>query len=70
MKFVLFVLDTESNSGSPEELKDIDTFNEGISEAGQLVMAAVLASSANGTLVDSTGGNSKVEAGSLNGEVF
>ena len=67
---MLFVTDTDSNSGLPEELKQIDDFNADIAEAGQLVMAAGLGPSAKGKFIETTGGISRVEPGSLNGEVF
>jgi len=70
MKYMLFVIDAQSNSGSPEEISKIDAFNAAVSQAGQLILAAGLASSARGIYVDSTNGTSQVEPGSLNGEVF
>jgi hypothetical protein len=39
MKFMLCVIDTESNSGSAEEMMAIDAFNDDLKQKGQLIMA-------------------------------
>lgn len=68
MKFILSVIDTDSNSGSSEELERIDAFNEFLTQFGKLILAAGLGSTNKGILVDNTGGKSQVWEGSLNGE--
>ncbi len=42
MKFLIAVIDTEVNTGTAEEMKTIDAFNEKLEQNGQLLMAAGL----------------------------
>lgn len=70
MRFMIFVIDTNSNSGSTAELRSIDQFNAELEGKGSLVMAAGIAGSSMGTLVDNREGRNEVHDGSLNGEEF
>lgn len=70
MRFMVFVIDTNSNSGSTAELRSIDQFNAELEGKGSLVMAAGIAGSSAGTLIDNREGRNEVHDGSLNGEEF
>ena len=70
MRFMVFVIDTNSNSGSTAELRSIDQFNAELEGKGSLVMAAGIAGSSTGTLIDNREGRNKFHDGSLNGEEF
>ena len=70
MRFMVFVIDTNSNSGSTAELRSIDQFNAELEGKGSLVMAAGIAGSSTGTLIDNREGRNEVHEGSLNGEEF
>jgi hypothetical protein len=52
MKFMLCVIDTESNSGSAEEMKAIDAFNADLKEKGQLLMAEGIKGPSHSVLFD------------------
>ena len=70
MRFMVFVIDTNSNSGSTAELRSIDQFNAELEGKGSLVMAAGIAGSSTGTLVDNREGRNEAHDGSLIGEEF
>lgn len=70
MRFMIFVIDSVSNSGTGSEIAAIDEFNQTLKNDGHFVMAAGLASSAKATLVDNRDKHPLVEAKSLNGEKF
>ena len=70
MRFMVFVIDTNSNSGSTAELRSIDQFNAELEGKGSLVMAAGIAGSSTGALIDNREGRTEVHDGSLNGEEF
>lgn len=71
MKFVLFVVDDSSGSGSASELASIDEFNDQLHRDGNWVLAAGIGSPATATLVDNRNGAGRSKAGSLNdGAVF
>ncbi len=42
MKFLIAVIDTKVNTGTPEEMITIDAFNEKLEQNGHLIMAAGL----------------------------
>ena len=70
MRFIIFVIDNQSNSGTGSEIEEIDKFNSELSSKGQLVLAAGIASSEMGTLVDNRLGAGLTSSGSLNGQDF
>jgi hypothetical protein len=65
MKFMLCVIDTESNSGSPEELKAINAFNDGLQQSNQLLMAEGIQHPRNSVLFDNRLGAGRVSDGPL-----
>ncbi len=42
MKFLIAVIDTEVNTGTPDEMVTIDAFNENLEKNGHMIMAAGL----------------------------
>ena len=70
MRFIIFVIDSDSNSGSSDEMHKIDHFNSELMRNNQLVMAAGIAGSSSGVLIDNRGTKEVVESGSLNGAEF
>ena len=70
MRFVIFVIDKDSNSGSAAELTEIDSFNAELQANNQLILAAGIASSQKGVLIDNRDSREIVESGSLNGPEF
>ena len=70
MRFIIFVIDSDSSSGSKDEMHEIDNFNSELSRNNQLVMAAGIAGSSRGLLIDNRGTKELVESGSMNGAEF
>lgn len=70
MKFLILVIDTASNTGSSQELAEIDKFNAKLEEKGQFVMAAGIGSSQTATLIDNRSGANIASPSSLNGNEF
>ena len=70
MKHILFVVDTDSNSGSKEEMIAIDAFNEKLQSENKLVMAAGIGSSKTAVLIDNRADKNSIEKSSLNGPEF
>ena len=70
MRFIIFVIDSDSSSGSKDEMHEIDNFNSELSRNNQLVMAAGIAGSSHGLLIDNRGTKELVESGSMNGAEF
>ena len=56
MRYLFAVIDTQPNSGTPEEMVAIDAFNEKIEAAGQRVMAAGVAAPTSALLIDNRNG--------------
>jgi hypothetical protein len=56
MKFVIFVIDDLTNSGTSEEMKAIDTFNDGLRARGQWIFACGLSAPINSNVIDNRGG--------------
>jgi hypothetical protein len=65
MRSMIFVIDDQSNSGSPEEMAEIDKFNERLRANEHWVFAAGLGASRTATLIDNRGGISLSRAGSI-----
>lgn len=65
MKFVIFVLDNLSNSGSPEEMNQINIFNEKLQTHGNWVYACGIVSPKDSYQIDYRGDNQSITAGSI-----
>ena len=52
MKFIIFVIDDLSGSGTPAEMSAIDEFNDGLRAAGQWIFAAGLSAPENANVID------------------
>lgn len=65
MRYLLNVIDSETGSGSSDEMAAIDAFNARLQSAGQLIMAEGLASPRASTVIDNRGGAGLVTAGPL-----
>lgn len=65
MKYVLNVIDSESGSGTGDEMAAIDAFNARLQSAGQLFMAEGLSSPRASTVVDNRGGAGHITPGPL-----
>lgn len=70
MKFMLFVIDTASNTGNPEEMKQIDAFNAMLQDKGHWVMAAGIGGSPTAQLIDNRMNLGAISPSSLNGSEF
>lgn len=65
MRYMICVIDSETGSGSGDEMAAIDAFNERLQSAGQLIMAEGLASPRASVVVDNRGGAGVVTPGPL-----
>jgi len=65
MKYLLNVIDSETGSGSGDEMAAIDAFNARLQGAGQLIMAEGLASPRASVVIDNRGGAGAVTPGPL-----
>ncbi len=52
MRFIIFVIDDLSGSGTPEEMVAIDAFNDKLRENDQLLFACGLSAPENGNVID------------------
>ena len=57
MKYIVFVIDTATNSGNPSEMRAIDAFNDELQANGHWVFAAGIAAPSRAKLFDFTGEN-------------
>jgi hypothetical protein len=55
MKFIIFVIDDLSNSGTAAEMTAIDEFNDGLRANGQWIFAGGLSSPSNANVIDNRG---------------
>jgi hypothetical protein len=55
MRYLVSVIDDRSNSGTPEEMVEIDAFNERLQAAGHWVFAGGLAAPGTATVIDNRG---------------
>ena len=55
MKFIIFVIDDLTNSGTPDEMVAIDAFNDGLRANGQWISAGGLSAPSNSTVIDNRG---------------
>ena len=51
MKFIIFVIDDLTNSGTPSEMTAIDAFNDGLRANGQWIFAGGLSASSNANVI-------------------
>ncbi len=65
MRYLLNVIDSETGSGTGDEMAAIDAFNARLQSAGQLIMAEGLASPRASTVIDNRGGAGLVTPGPL-----
>jgi len=65
MRFVLFVIDSGSNTATPGEGAAIDAFNERLTAGDHLMLAAGIAEPHRATLIDNRSGLGAITAGSL-----
>jgi hypothetical protein len=70
MKYIFFVIDTESNSGTQQELSQIDAFNEQLKNENKLIYAAGIGSPKTATLVDNRADANQLSEQSLNSLEF
>ncbi len=52
IKFIIFVIDDQTGSGTPEEMTSIDAFNDKLRANGQWIFAGGLASYTTGSVID------------------
>jgi hypothetical protein len=55
MKFIIFVIDDLSNSGTAAEMTAIDEFNDGLRANGQWIFAGGLSSPSDANVIDNRG---------------
>jgi len=65
MRFILFVIDDQSNSAKPGEMQAIDAFNDSLRENGHWIYAAGIGSPTSATIFDNRDSAGVIEAGSL-----
>ena len=70
MKYILFVIDTEPNSGSQQEMIQIDAFNEKLQSENKFIFAAGIGSSKTATTIDNRAGKNQLTKESLNSDEF
>jgi len=70
VKYIFFVIDTESNSGSKEEMIQIDAFNNKLQSENKLVYAAGIGGSKTAIIFDNRAGINLSKQESLNGDEF
>ena len=59
MRFLISVIDDQSNSGTPEEMVEIDAFNDKLRDNGHWIFAWGLQSPATATVIDNRAGAKK-----------
>lgn len=65
MKFIIFVIDGQTNSASGNEIDAIDAFNERLRSNGNWVMAAGIAGPGSATVIDGRAGSDLQTVGSI-----
>lgn len=68
MKFVLFVIDTQSNSGNEDEMRAIDAFNAKLVQDGALLMAEGITAPENSLVIDNRSSVNLVSEGPLHNQ--
>lgn len=67
MRFMLFVIDSVTHSGTGDEMAAIDEFNESLEQGGHWVMAAGIGAPSTAKLVDNRDGAGDIHDRSLSG---
>lgn len=65
MKFIIFVIDGPNNPASPNEINDIDRFNEELRENDHWITAAGIVGPSKATLIDNRNLKGQESQGSL-----
>jgi len=65
LKFIIFVIDGPNNPASPNEINDIDNFNDELRAKGHWITAAGIVGPSKATLIDNRNGRAEVVYGSL-----
>jgi hypothetical protein len=55
MKFIIFVIDDLTNSGTPAEMVEINAFNDSLRANGQWIFAGGLSAPSNASVIDNRG---------------
>jgi hypothetical protein len=63
MQYLVSVIDDRTNSATPEEIADIDVFNDGLEAGGHWVFAGGLAAPDTATVIDNRSGAAMVTDG-------
>ena len=64
MRFIIFVIDERTNSGTGDEVAAIDAFNEKLEANGNWIYAAGIGQPATATLIDNRDGLGEMVSGS------
>lgn len=67
-RFIIFVIDGPGNPASPNEMANIDKFNEKLQSNGNWIMAAGIQQPQAATVFDNRGSKGEVKGGSLFGD--
>ena len=70
MRFVIFVIDTTSNSGNADEMLQIDKFNDSLVKRGALIQAVGIASPDHAVMIDNRFEQTVQELTSLNSSPY
>lgn len=70
MRFIIFVLDSSSNSGNAAELREIDQFNAELVADNRLIQAVGIAGPERAKLIDNRNSRFLSSDASANGETF
>ena len=65
VKYIIFVIDSQSNTAVGNEMAAIDAFNEGLQRDGYWVMAAGIGAPNTATVIDNRRGVGLLQSGSL-----
>jgi hypothetical protein len=65
MRFIIFVIDSQSNSASGDEMAAIDAFNDSLRDGGHWIMAAGIGAPGTATLIDNRSAAGLERSGSL-----
>ncbi len=65
MQFLITVIDTDTNTGTPDEMAAIDIFNDKLVAGGHWIFAGGLTAPAAATVIDNRGGKGLITTGPL-----
>ncbi|MEN9325470.1 MAG: hypothetical protein RL414_1224 [Actinomycetota bacterium] len=65
MRFIIFVIDGPGNPANPNEMADIDAFNEKLQSNGHWITAAGIRDTKSAKVIDNRSGKNEVIEGSL-----